>query len=697
MATKQRVDIDVVVKNTQRIDRLEKALGKTSVGASSLGRAAKFAAGAIAAIGVGAAIRSLVRVGSQVENLGLRFKFLFGSAEEGAKAFEVLTQFASKVPFSLEQISAASGNLAVVAKDANELNDILEITGNVAAVSGLDFQTAGEQIQRALSGGIAAADIFRERGVRSLLGFKEGATVTAEETRAAFFRVFGKGGQFGQATDEFANTLDGTISMLQDKLFKFQDVASREFFDELKGQLGDLNQFFEENQETIDNFAKDVGAGLSKAVVGTGKAVIFLKDNLTGVKVVLVGILALKTVFAFRSIATAVGLTTVAFKKLAPALVLTAKLSRKHPLILLGTIGAIAGLALFGDEIDKLTEKLFGNADALDISAENLNDFNTEIDESTRLQNLQNHLLSGTVAVYDEYHTAQDIAINKQKLQNQEMEASIPLYEKMKGSQKSFIKGILTRGESELERINRQEREDLKQLEEAYQKDQRETKEYQNLKTKITEDAIKQRAKLEDDAEKARQDRFTNAIEAIKQGKIAELDFDKLNTKQKVEVAAAGLTDMLSNAATFNKKAFELNKKAQIAVAIVNTAAGVTQALKAYPPPFSFIMAAAQLAAGIAQVNAIKSTQFQGREKGGRVSRGQTYVVGEAGMELFTPDQSGTIIPNNQLGSNEVTINFNITATDASSFDDLLVERRDTIVGVINEALNENGKRSLIQ
>ena len=81
MATKQRVDIDVVVKNTQRIDRLEKALGKTSVGASSLGRAAKFAAGAIAAIGVGAAIRSLVRVGSQVENLGLRFKFLFGSAE----------------------------------------------------------------------------------------------------------------------------------------------------------------------------------------------------------------------------------------------------------------------------------------------------------------------------------------------------------------------------------------------------------------------------------------------------------------------------------------------------------------------------------------------------------------------------------------------------------------------------------------
>ena len=54
---------------------------------------------------------------------------------------------------------------------------MLEITGNVAAVTGLDFRTAAEQIQRSFSAGIGAADLFREKGVRNMLGFQAGATV----------------------------------------------------------------------------------------------------------------------------------------------------------------------------------------------------------------------------------------------------------------------------------------------------------------------------------------------------------------------------------------------------------------------------------------------------------------------------------------------------------------------------------------
>ncbi|BCV04508.1 MAG: hypothetical protein CM15mV87_420 [Caudoviricetes sp.] len=40
---------------------------------------------------------------------------------------------------------------------------MLEITGNVAATTGLDFRTAAEQIQRSFSAGIGAADLFREK------------------------------------------------------------------------------------------------------------------------------------------------------------------------------------------------------------------------------------------------------------------------------------------------------------------------------------------------------------------------------------------------------------------------------------------------------------------------------------------------------------------------------------------------------
>ena len=38
------------------------------------------------------------------------------------------------------------------------------------------------------------------------------------------------------------------------------------------------------------------------------------------------------------------------------------------------------------------------------------------------------------------------------------------------------------------------------------------------------------------------------------------------------------------------------------------------------------------------------------RQEGGRVEAGTPYMVGELGKELFVPDVSGDIVPNDQLG-----------------------------------------------
>tara|TARA_A100001388_G_scaffold49405_1_gene32972 strand:- start:5208 stop:6791 length:1584 start_codon:yes stop_codon:yes gene_type:complete len=230
--------------------------------------------GALAGIGAGLVIKSFVSTGRSIEDLNVRLKQLFGSTQEGAKAFDVMAKFAARVPFSLEQIQQASGNLAVVAGDANRLSKILEITGNVAAVTGLDFATTAEQIQRSFAGGIAAADIFRERGVRDLLGFSAGATVSAEETIKAFEKVFGKGGQFGTATDELATTFTGTLSMLGDKLFNFKrNVAGANFFDELKSEFKSLNEFIEENTEAFETISNAIGQTLTLAVKGFAAAI----------------------------------------------------------------------------------------------------------------------------------------------------------------------------------------------------------------------------------------------------------------------------------------------------------------------------------------------------------------------------------------------------------------------------------------
>lgn len=306
---------------------------------------------ALAALGVGKVVKSFVDVGSSVEKLGLRFKFLFGSAEEGAKAFDNLTKFAAKVPFSLQEIEQASGNLAVVAKDADHLQELLQITGNVAAVTGLDFRTAGEQIQRSFSGGIASADIFRERGVRAMLGFEQGAKVSIEQTIKRFQEVFGKGGKFGDATDEFANTLEGTVSMLGDKLFNFQKKVAEEFFDELKFQLGDLDKFFKDNQEAIEEFAETIGTGLANAIQGVANVAIFLKENIDAVKAAFVALAVGKIAALFLTLAN--NIRTAATAMGALNLVMG-----KNPFIkiLSGILAASAGIAYYFNKTSEATQ-----------------------------------------------------------------------------------------------------------------------------------------------------------------------------------------------------------------------------------------------------------------------------------------------------------------------------------------------------
>ena len=287
------LNIAVGVKGQQKVDNLNRSLGKTANQSMKLGSALKIAGGALVGFGIAKFAKSVVNVGRDVEELGLRFKFLFGSVEEGARAFDNLIDFAGRVPFTLEEIQKGSGILAVISDGADDLATNLELVCNVAAVTGLDFRTTSEQIQRAFSGGIASADIFRERGVRALLGFKEGAKVSIKETRDAFVRVFGKGGQFGDATDEFAKTLTGTLSMLEDKLFKVKDALAKGFFQELKLQLGDLNKFFEENADAIEDFSRETGEAIGALIINLAKLSKFIKENFSEIELILGTIVAI--------------------------------------------------------------------------------------------------------------------------------------------------------------------------------------------------------------------------------------------------------------------------------------------------------------------------------------------------------------------------------------------------------------------
>ena len=192
----------------------------------------------------------------------------------------------------------------------------------------------------------------------------------------------------------------------------------------------------------------------------------------------------------------------------------------------------------------------------------------------------------------------------------------------------------------------------------------------------------------------AQKQQVEDALASIKDGTIKVEQIEKLSGKQRVQLLGSIGKDLLNTLGQTNEKAFKLAKAVAIAEAIVNVARGISAAL-ALPFPFNIGAAALVAAQGYAQIAAIRSSQYTGpREKGGPVGAGQTYLVGEKGPELFTPNASGQITANGQMNG-EVQVNFNITTVDARDFDQLLVERRGTIVGIINNAMNQRGRQGV--
>ena len=282
-------------------NEVKKSSSKMSTGFQQFGRTLDNVGGKVLTFGGlfatafgGIQLKKVIDVGRQIEDLTVRLNALFGSAEEGTKAFKVLLDFAGRVPFQLEEIQSASANLAIVSEDAEELAKNLELTGNVASITGLDFKTTAEQIQRSLSSGISSADLFRERGVKAMLGFSAGAEVSLAETEKAFERVFGRGGKFGNATEELAKTLTGTLSMLQDKLLVFRKAVASEFNEELKNQLNDANNTLQDSQEQIEKFGKDVGKSLANLTRGIVENFETIKDVTKALGLFLLGSLLFK-------------------------------------------------------------------------------------------------------------------------------------------------------------------------------------------------------------------------------------------------------------------------------------------------------------------------------------------------------------------------------------------------------------------
>ena len=613
MAT-QKLNIDIVAK-----DRSKQALGGLQKGLGRLKQSVFNLRNAFIGLGAGLVIRNIVNTGKQIENLQVQLKFLFGSAKEGAKAFDEMAKFASKVPFSLEEIQRGSGVLAVVSDDAEELANLMKITGNVAAVTGLDFKTTSEQIQRSMSAGISAADLFRDKGVKDMLGFKAGATVSIEETAEAFDRVFGEGGEFDGATDELANTLSGTLSMIGDKVFNFKRVLlDAGFFSQLKKQFGDLNKSLEKNSETMDKIAVTIGTALAVAVEKIANTFKLFAKYSTELGTAFKILISLK-----------IGFMLIRWgRALIPIVASMRALVSLSGVGLTLVVASVAASALaykeLGDALDDLEKKINSNFEA---QKKVINPF-----EATRI-------------------TVKKIS----------KEAEI-LDDKFK---KAFNANRITRSHDAMHKMMNETIGQAETFRDIWREiNKRELQKFSdmltNIKTIIAE-GMNQGIKS-----------FSDSLaRAVILGENLSESFKRIAQDLAIRILSGAIEMVIQTQLKLilEKKTTD-EKKKQLKI---------------------------QMAMMAMSGNPMALFGFAAMASGGSVSKGKPVVVGERGPEMFVPNSSGQIQQNARgTGDGAVTVNFNIDAIDSSSFNSVLVENRGIITSIINNALNEKGRRELV-
>ena len=355
----------------QANNAVKKSSGNMSASLSKLNasltkvRGTMLKVGAVAAVAFGAlAIRNVIKTGMEIQSLEIRFNNLFGSVKEGNAAFKQLLDYAGTVPYSLGEIQRGAGSLAVVSKSAEELRDIMEITGNVAVISGLDFATAAGQMQRVFSGGLAAADIFREKGITQIIKDTGMMVDTVEGAGDAFKAVFSGNGKFANATKEMAKTVKGNFSMIGDVLQAFTIAVAEGFFVELSAVLENFKDLLGRNRQDLVAYGKEVGESLGETL----KSLIKSFDAIVATLQIFI---SLNVASMFLNLATALHAAAAGMMSLNVA-------SKTNPFIIAASaaVGVVTYIAWFTD-LNKHLEK----------SNRLLDDLKTKALERTRLLN----------------------------------------------------------------------------------------------------------------------------------------------------------------------------------------------------------------------------------------------------------------------------------------------------------------------
>lgn len=211
------------------------------------------------------------------EKLATSLDVLSGSAENGAKSFKRLEDFAAATPFQMEELVKVNNTLLGFGQSNDQAYESLKMLSDMASISGSDLQRLSIAFgQSAAMGRVMTMDLtqFVNNGVPvyKLLGDITGKTsgeirqmaesgeISFELLNQAFRKATSEGGLFFKGTEKLSLTLGGRISTMTDNI----SLAMADFGKILGEAIGPLVQ-------TVSDLAqgfRDLSPETKKIIIG---------------------------------------------------------------------------------------------------------------------------------------------------------------------------------------------------------------------------------------------------------------------------------------------------------------------------------------------------------------------------------------------------------------------------------------------
>tara|TARA_R110002126_G_scaffold2251_3_gene12984 strand:- start:1266 stop:3503 length:2238 start_codon:yes stop_codon:yes gene_type:complete len=698
--------------------------------------------GALVALGGGVVIRSFLRTASSMENLKIQLKTVTGSANDADKAFSRLTDFTTRTPYEIDQVVSAFTKLKAFGLDPSE--EAMTAFGNTAAAMGKDLNQMIEAVADAATGEFERLKEFgiksKQQGDQVSFTFQGVTTTIKKESEAIQGYLMDIGNnQFGGAMSDQMDTMSGALSNFRGSFTLFQDeLMNNGPFAIFKGLINSASEVLFGAKGSLSSNAAEAGKSITsfiqRATIGVARFTDDMQKYIDAIWGSVSGLWSefLKLPSEVQSVGI-VGVMLGGFKLRAFTIGVLGSIS---------TIKKMLGMSNIDDAMLGSLEKI--NAEILRIETSQAKLMDANALGGGLLGNLNEQLQ----ILYDAKLALKGLSIAGEPLEpTGRSPGKIPVTQSMGDNEKSVINFFNLQSSLQAELNSTEEGAAAKKVRVASASMGEISALHRNAQREMSDATAHFEARNADlhAAAMARKSEAYNQFKSSFNEGWAEMEAQSMPVLDRMAdkllsifgpggTFSQGIGDATANMIIFGKSGADSMKElgrtimGQVISALVamgvqtavnfakervfgaaGTAAAVVQGglIAAAYAPAAAAVSLATLGANAVSANVGMASSFAlakglsltgARELGGPVQRSGTYLVGERGPELFTPGQSGSITSNKDTnsGGNTANVTFNINAIDTSDATRLLVSQRGTIIGVINQALNERGRAAIV-